>query len=119
MLTVQLLEKAGYKYFRDSTKPSPLCFNDPYKGTWQKRFDDEKGKKYFINIEMWHFADSDFADRYKGVAPSFTSNTQFRSEEQTFNIELFHEESRTLEQIEAWFENVWKTVANSAYYELR
>lgn len=119
MLTIEQLEKAGYKRYSDNTKRTQNCVNDPYKGTWQKRFDDERGKKYFINIAMWNFWDSDFKNSYMGDnGPDFQAYTQFNGDNDfTFNVELLHNAGRDLKAIEMWFEKMWVEIGDSNYYE--
>ena len=48
MMTDEYIIEKGYKEF----EPSPLKNNSISK-CFQKRFDDENGKKYFITINKW------------------------------------------------------------------
>lgn len=109
MISVEVLEKAGYTRFSDQFKRSENLSNDPYKGTWQKCIRDDKGKKYFINIEKWDFADSSLKDRFNGYKlPSYSAHAQFDGPDGTFNVQLLSAEGRTLQAIENWFEKQWK-----------
>lgn len=48
--TADDLRAAGYKPFREGMKEGAF-----YEGSWQKRIDDERGKRYFISVSMWNF----------------------------------------------------------------
>jgi hypothetical protein len=108
----------GYKIFKSS-------FNNSLRG-FQKRFDDKKGKKYFITI--WHYNHSEqlgLENIPKG--DSYTADTQFRfdneGKDNTCNIEYWGDvlpnEWRpvtTLKDIEDFFETFWKKMKPD-YYE--
>ena len=120
MINVQTLESNGYTKFIDNHKlGSSTIENSPYKGSWQKCIRDDYGKKYFIQVEMWDFKNSEFSDRIQSnPEPSFPSWVQFElPEEQNVKIELFHKENQSLEELEAWFEKQWE-VNDAEYYEL-
>lgn len=108
----------GYKIFKSS-------FNNSLRG-FQKRFDNKKGKKYFITI--WHYNHSEqlgLENLPKG--DSYTADTQFRfdngGKDNTCNIEYWGDvlpnEWRpvtTLKDIEDFFETFWKKMKPD-YYE--
>ena len=108
----------GYKIFESS-------FNNSLRG-FQKRFDDKKGKKYFITI--WHYNHSEQLGRDdipKG--DSYTAENQFRfdkeSKDTTCNLKYWGDvlpnEWRavtTLKDIEDFFETFWKKMKPD-YYE--
>lgn len=108
----------GYKIFKSS-------FNNSLRG-FQKRFDNKKGKKYFITI--WHYNHSEqlgLENLPKG--DSYTADTQFRfdneGKDNTCNIEYWGDvlpnEWRpvtTLKDIENFFETFWKKMKPD-YYE--
>lgn len=113
----EMIDK-GYKIFKSS-------FNNSLRG-FQKRFDDKKGKKYFITI--WHYNYSEqlgLENLPKG--DSYTADTQFRfdngGKDNTCNIEYWGDvlpnEWRpvtTLKDIEDFFETFWKKMKPD-YYE--
>ena len=113
----EMIDK-GYKIFKSS-------FNNSLRG-FQKRFDDKKGKKYFITI--WHYNHSEqlgLENLPKG--DSYTADTQFRfdngGKDNTCNIEYLGDvlpnEWRpvtTLKDIEDFFETFWKKMKPD-YYE--
>lgn len=113
----EMIDK-GYKIFKSS-------FNNSLRG-FQKRFDDKKGKKYFITI--WHYNHSEqlgLENLPKG--DSYTADTQFRfdngGKDNTCNIEYWGDvlpnEWRpvtTLKDIEDFFETFWKKMKPD-YYE--
>lgn len=113
----EMIDK-GYEIFKSS-------FNNSLRG-FQKRFDDKKGKKYFITI--WHYNHSEqlgLENLPKG--DSYTADTQFRfdngGKDNTCNIEYWGDvlpnEWRpvtTLKDIEDFFETFWKKMKPD-YYE--
>lgn len=48
-----LVPKGFYEY-----KPTPF-HKDTVKTCFQKRYDDDKGKKYFIDVDIWDYSWSD------------------------------------------------------------
>lgn len=108
----------GYNIFTSNYKKALRGF--------QKRFDDDKGKKYFITI--WHYNHAEQLDRSDiDKKDSYTADTQFRfnkeNKDQTCNIEFWgdifpneYREITTLKDIENFFENAW-TVLGADYYE--
>lgn len=112
MITINELEKNGYRKFIDSFKEKyNYDGHSPYKGTWQKAISDDKGKKYFINIEYWHTI-----NLLKEVKNSFLSYSHMEdNNEKSFNTELMT--NKSLKEIEVFFENQWKN-NNCKYYEL-
>jgi hypothetical protein len=114
MMNISTLEAQGYHRFEDQFKKDARVQKDPYKGTWQKCFRDHLGKKYFINIEMWDFQDSDFAYKNLAKEPSYQAHAQFESKDGTFNVELLSVQNKTLKEVEAWFEKQWSQ--NECFY---
>ena len=113
------LEKNGYRKFNDQFKRSKDLSEsqDPYKGTWQKCIRDEKGKKYFINIQMWDFANSWVSDRNLAREASYQADVQFTLQDETnFNLELLSIQNKTLIEVEQWFEKAWR-IHECEYYE--
>lgn len=108
----------GYKIFKSS-------FNNSLRG-FQKRFDDKKGKKYFITI--WHYNYGEQLNRFDlPQKDSYTSEAQFRFEksgkDNTCNIEYWgdvipnkYRPITTLKNIEDFFDNCWKKLKPD-YYE--
>lgn len=110
-LSIEIMEKEGFRKFIDQFKVSKelgstslhLDLSDPYKGTWQKCYSNDLGKKYFINIEVWDFSNSPFN---KKAPISFTAWCQFETHEgQSFNCQLLS--AKTVEDTESFFENQW------------
>ena len=100
-------------------------FKEAIRG-FQKRFDDEKGKKYFITI--WHYNHAEQLGREDVPSKdSYTADSQFSfdkdSKDITCNIEYWGEvlpneyrEITTLKDIEDFFENFWIKMKPD-YYE--
>lgn len=104
MLTLQDWLAADYKR-HDQTTHNLSDF------LLQKRFDDELGKKYFINAWVYEH----FNKEYYRVNPhmsevSFSPEVQFRRDEEnkpTMDVSLICYESTTIAEIEQQVECLW------------
>lgn len=107
MITQEDLISAGYKPFKQSN------IKDFTESFWQKRFDDAKGKKYFITIAEYNNSNYkellDVRGRY-----SFEPESQFCSNGITFNITMLSPNS--IEEMENFFGSMWVKM-NCDYYE--
>lgn len=107
MLTREALLTAGYKPFKQKNIKE---FTNNF---YQKRFDDGKGKRYFITI-------AEYDNRtYKDTHPmlpefSYSPDGQFEANGVTFNVEMLTPKS--VEQMEAFFERMWVDM-KCDYYE--
>lgn len=112
-LTIQDWLDAGYKRY-DQTTHNLSDF------LLQKRFDDEVGKKYFINVWVYEH----FNKEYYRVNPhmsevSFSPEVQFRRDEEnkpTVDVSLICYENTTIAEIEQEFEKLWEFLGKP-YYE--
>lgn len=106
MLTKQDLLEAGYKPFKSKVK---LYTDQGY----QKRFDDEKGKRYFITV--WEYDNREFQDRAPALPDfSYAPDSQFDSNGVTFDVNMIGADS--VEHMEAFFERTWSSM-DCDYYE--
>ena len=74
----------------------------------QKRFDDDKGKKYFITVKKWNW------EKYKdklGNTPlaTYEYNTQFYKKDTHDAVDVDWHSSWNLEDVEKMAEDLWKT----------
>lgn len=107
MLTRETLLAAGYRPFKQKNIRE---FTDQF---YQKRFDDYKGKRYFITIG--EYDNRKYHDRMPTLPDfSYSPDTQFNSNGVTFEIEMLTPES--VEQMEAFFERMWVQMGCD-YYE--
>ena len=107
MLTREALLSAGYRQFKQKNIRE---FTDQF---YQKRFDDNQGKKYFITIAEYDNS------KYKVSHPmlpdfSYSPDGQFESNGTTFNVEMLTPKS--VEEMEAFFERMWVDM-KCDYYE--
>lgn len=107
VITQEQLKLAGYKPF---TQNGLSAYTNSY---WQKRFVDEKGKKYFITIAEYDNSSYKELFELRGKY-SFQPEAQFESHGVTFNIQMLSPES--IEEMEAFFEKMWYNM-NCNYYE--
>jgi hypothetical protein len=110
MITKKLLLDSGYNEFQE-----PFRENDKphYVASYQKLFNDSKGRKYSITIANW-----DLTDLMKRPGISFSASTQFNTHstsKPTFDVKLLIEDDMTVGDIEAWFENTFN-VMDADYY---
>lgn len=107
MLTKQDLLAAGYRPFKQQHIRE---FTDQF---YQKRFDDSVGKKYFITIA--EYDNREYQDRIPKLKDfSYAPESQFETRGVTFDVEMFSPES--VEQMEMFFEDMWKSMMCD-YYE--
>lgn len=118
MISQYELKQSGYHLFVDNSKRKNEFTpeEDAYKGTWQKCIRDNKGQKFFVNIDHWDFANSRFAYKNKNDGPTFEAHSQLRSTEGTFNVTLLSCQHKTISEVEWWIEKQW--IGNGCeYYE--
>lgn len=92
-------------------KPSPF-HSDSITKCFQKRFDDEKGKKYFIDINKWELPPHPHTG--EKFPTSYEFETQFNKDDKPMNITLFNRWE--IEEAEQFFEEMWIKM-NLDYYE--
>lgn len=108
MLTNNDLIAAGYKPF---TQRNLKEFTNSF---YQKRFDDENGKKYFITVA--EYDNSKYLKEYINLSEfSYEADCQFVSNGVTFNVDMLNPES--IQQMEEFFEKMWYNLG-CEYYEL-
>jgi hypothetical protein len=113
----EMIDK-GYKVFKSG-------FNNSLRG-FQKRFDDDKGKRYFITI--WHYNYAEQLNRDDvSKRDSYTADSQFNfdgeGKDATCNVEFWgnvlpneYRPLTTLKDIEDFFEKFWYLMKPD-YYE--
>lgn len=108
-MTDEYILKKGYKEF----KPSPLT-NENIVKAFQKRFDDDKGKKYFITIYKWdwcRFHREDMPDY------SYELETQLYKKDSHCPLNLTFFGGWTVDDVENHLEETWNSDIYD-YYEL-
>jgi intein-encoded DNA endonuclease-like protein len=113
MTIEERMKEDGWSEFKDCLKQGDGEF---YKGSFQKRFDDNFGKKYFINCSKYSFQNK----------ISYSFDVQFNNKNgQAVNIQTvqwFFEKDEydnhvsDLKEVCDFFENLW-VVGEFAYYE--
>ena len=105
MITKEQLIAAGYKPFMQRN------IKEYTESFYQKRFDDGKGKKYFITIAEYDHRD------YPQVPYDFSyePDVQFVTHGVTFNTTMLSPES--VEQMEEFFEKMWFNLDCDYYAE--
>lgn len=108
-----LLER-GYKQY----KPMPYLDNESIVAKFQKRFDDDFGKKYFIDVAKWSYDFIPVSQRDEWWKPySYEYDlyvTMFGEKEKP--IYLKFGTSWTLEEVEAFAEDFFEKMKPN-YYE--
>lgn len=107
MLTKEQLIAAGYKPFIQRNLKE---FTNSF---YQKRFDDENGKKYFITVA--EYDNSKYQHLHNLPEFSYQPDSQLVSNGITFNVDMLNPES--IQQMEELFEKMWYNLG-CEYYEL-
>lgn len=108
MITQQDLIAAGFKKFNQK---NIWKFTET---AWQKRFDDAKGKKYFITIAEYDNSMFPQLLEHRGQY-TFTPETQFEANGVTFDVQMHSPKS--IQEMLDFFESIWKNMSCD-YYEL-
>lgn len=111
MVDERLLER-GYKQY----KPTPFD-NESIVARFQKRFDDDFGKKYFIDVLKWsqEYVPVDRRDKWwKPFVYEYDVQVSVGENENPINLEFFS--SWTIEDVEEFMENFFEKMQPN-YYE--
>lgn len=107
-----------YLIERGYTEYKPTRFdNESVAARFQKRFDDDFGKKYFIDVLKWSH---DYVPKYrrdkwwKPYTYHYETQVTFGEEENALNFEFFS--SWTLEEVEKFMEDFFEKMKPN-YYE--
>lgn len=108
----QLLEENGYRSFQDPTRN----YNNPaYKISYQKRFDDEFGKKYFINFSFTHYTPGMYGANTPEIM-SWEADVQLNTfDGATINLTYFGAKDHNLTQVEKFFDAQFNTYLYEHY----
>jgi hypothetical protein len=106
-ITEKMILEHGYQEYRKSPYESE-CITK----CWQKRFDDDIGKKYFINIHRWDLPPHPYT--HEPTPTSYEFAVQLNHNGKPIDFTLFS--GWTIEEAEAWVEDVWKKTGCD-YYE--
>ena len=110
MLTVQDWLNAGYKRFDQVAARQYAAFG------LQKRFDDDKGKQYFITVFVYD--NKEFMLRFPDIQPfTFEPECQFSQPDSiTVNTTLLLHKESTIDEVEAMVQKLWVALGKP-YYE--
>ena len=102
----------------DIKKYEPTCFdNESVVARFQKRFDDDFGKKYFIDVLKWShdYVPIDRRDKWwKPFTYHYETQVTMFEESKALNLEFFSD--WTLEEVEKYMEDLFDKM-NLNYYE--
>jgi hypothetical protein len=110
-ITKELLIDRGYKEFVSGYERN----TEEYVASYQKRFDDNQGIKYFITFDMY-----DFSCIRSDLGISFTCKVQFNTRDDnkpTFDVSYLVEVDTKIEDVEKFFDMMWVNM-KCGYYEL-
>ncbi len=114
-----LLEKNGYKKYRDS-----FLIKESYFGSWQKIITNEYGDAYSINFNLYDnscYYNKQLKERGADINPySWEADLQFNDmeEEMTVNVKVFAS-NKDLKSVESFCNRLFKKMEfkNYAYWE--
>lgn len=104
----QLIER-GY------TKYKPSCFDKDVECVFQKRFDDEKGKRYFLDVKMYPAFSHPYTKQVYGPCFEISSQMYQAGTHSAVNLECLSEWG--IDQAESFFEKLFQT-GMFDYYEV-
>lgn len=112
-MTDEYLLERGYKQY----KPTPYIDNEHIVAKFQKRFDDDFGKKYFIDVAKWSnsFIPADRRDKW-WTPFSYAYHLYVTMSEEENPIFLEFGTSWTLENVEKFAEEFFEKMQPN-YYE--
>lgn len=93
--------------------PSPLD-HQGIQRCFQKRFDDEIGKKYFINVHEWESIRHPHTGEITG--PSYEYEVYLETEEEHDPVRILFYSSWNIEKVEKYLDHLFST-GGYAYYE--
>ena len=108
----EYLLEHGYKQFSPTIIDSSLVVSK-----FQKRFDDDFGKKYFITVSKWshEYVPTHRRDKWwKQFTYTYDVQLSMFEEEKTINLEFFSD--WTLEEVENYMEELFEKMKPN-YYE--
>ncbi len=110
----EILKQNGYKSY-----PDRMQNQDTYVSSWQKRFDNEHGKAYFINFNFHDLSYFHKKHNLQGNPFSWEADLQFNSldEDMTINVKL-HGTNKNLEEVEKFCNKMFNKMQfrNYEYY---
>ena len=107
-MTDEYLVKRGYKKY----EPTPFD-NESVVARFQKRFDDDFGKKYFIDVLKWShdYVPVDRRDKWwKPFTYHYETQVTMFEDAKALNLEFFSD--WTLEEVEKYMEDLFETDCN-------
>lgn len=111
-MTDEYLIEHGYHQY-----PTPPFYSDNVVSMFQKRFDDELGKKYFINVLKWSHSYVPIYRRDKWWKPfSYEYEVQITMSDNENGLDLKFHSSWTLEEVEQFMEDFFEKMKPN-YYE--
>ena len=112
-MTDEYLLERGYKQY----PPISSFYNDYIVAMFQKRFDDDFGKKYFINVLKWSHDYVPQCRRDEWWSPfSYEYEVQVTIGKNENGLDLKFHSSWTLEEVENFIENFFEKMQPN-YYE--
>lgn len=109
MIDDELL-KLGFREFKPTAFESngvETCF--------QKRYDDEMGKKYFITVKKWRAWQHPAAKQ--DVSPTYEYTVQLYKKNGHEAVDLLFHSDWALESVEQYLDELWKTGLFEYYRE--
>jgi Zn-finger nucleic acid-binding protein len=118
LVTRENLLKEGYKQFKDDIEKANC--SGVYICSYNKDFNDENGKKYYVLIDCFDLSKYYNMSGVNANSITFDAKTQFYTQNiEHFSVKYFVvSDETTIEGMETFFENMWKTLNLKRYDEL-
>jgi len=104
MITTKQLLDAGYKKY-PSHKDSDKSF---CRDMYQKSFEEGSDLKYFIEVHHWVFPIEIHHWVFPNAGIRFAAEAHMYLGDDSFHVQLDHEEDRTIVQMESFFDKIYK-----------
>lgn len=109
MTDLDFLENGFHKF-------QPTQFDsDGVEACFQKRYDDEVGKKYFITVKKWRPMTHPHTKETFG--PGYEYNVQMYKKGSHDAVDILFHSSWTLKDVESYMEQIWNTGLFDYYEE--
>jgi hypothetical protein len=107
-ITEQYLLNSGYKKY-----PKPLYSHDGADSFYQKRFDNDLGKMFYINVWTYSFPQDGVLHRSASFEVQYTLQ-----DDEYMDVNYHYTKDKTIKQIELFFLRMFASNDNIRHYEL-
>jgi len=115
LISIENLVANEYKQFSDNFKKN----TDTYVCSYQKRFDNCKGKKFYITITVYDLSKINMSNK-QWIGYNFSAEVQYNrmsDGRNTFNVKYMINNNTTIQEMEDFFDDIWVKMECN-YYDI-